>query len=1022
MKNIRNVIRISLGSLIVAFGFYLTPTDRSGAADTVEQLGSALTVTSNLDSGPGSLRQAIIDANAGAGADVISFNIPGGGFQTILLTSTLPAITDPVTIDGTTQPGYADTPLIILSGQGLHITSGSSSVKAIAVIRANPGAGITLETGGSNNVTGCFLGIDPTNEADTTTGNGFGVEIINSAANQIGGSFGTSTRNVIAYNTGVRIVGAGSTGNVVAGNIIGLRSNGSDAATGLGNYGVYIEGAANNRVGGTTAAERNILSGYNRTSNSSAGIWLLNASGNQVQGNYIGTDITGLLARPNRDGIRIDEAPNNMIGAAAGTTFAGPCTGGCNLISGNFRDGVRLNGAATTGNRIDYSYLGLNGTGTTGLMNGTSAINLINAPGNVIGKLIPVSVAPLVDRVAPHSAETVFLRDRWSNTSGFIDRLTGTYSLRNNRDLVAQVIEGTAEFRLNPFSQATQYIDVFKGVSIGVYPDGRAFANVNYPANSPKKCTPFYLYDPDTTDSPPPTVPPTFEYLHLNGPIVSNTFPGSDNTTISFVRSGVAVNSYEPLLNPLNDPAVLIGFGNNWKVRDSQFYLAGPLLPGVRVQTGTGNEVAGSNSYFGKALFPFLEHHEVQPIDLVTSASNNGVLANLPQVNVLPPGLIVTGAISNLTSGTEVRVNILGLSDCRDQNGIAYVQSSEELGSATGTADSNGVAPFVDEYERRDFFRLFVDATVSINFRTGVVPHVNSIGDTSEFSPSAKVPQGIHDFDDDGRTDFAVVRPGAANSASYWYILNSRDNSIRIQQFGLGDDKPVPGDYQGDGAADFAVWRPSNPVLYHSRMTGDPATNFNSISWGLSTDIPVAGDFDDDGANDAAIFRPSDRTWYIRGSVGGVLIAQQWGLATDTPVAADYDGDGDTDIAVYRNGTWYISVCPQCPTKIVSFGVSTDIPVPGDYDGDGIDDIAVWRPSDGVWWILPSRTGSPTAVQWGTAGDRPLKGDWDGDGRNDIAVWRPSTGRWWILRSKDTSLLTVHWGQQGDIPIGAFAE
>ena len=133
------------------------------------------------------------------------------------------------------------------------------------------------------------------------------------------------------------------------------------------------------------------------------------------------------------------------------------------------------------------------------------------------------------------------------------------------------------------------------------------------------------------------------------------------------------------------------------------------------------------------------------------------------------------------------------------------------------------------------------------------------------------------DFDGDGRTDVSVFRP----SDGTWYVLQSGSNTFRAQQFGLNEDKIVPGDYDGDGRIDLAVFRPSDRNWYIQRSSDNAVSITN---WGLSTDKPVPGDYDGDGKADIAVFR--DGVWYIIQSSNGAFNYQYWGLSSDIPVAA----------------------------------------------------------------------------------------------------------------------------------------
>jgi hypothetical protein len=369
---------------------------------------AAQIVVSNTDDvGAGSLREAITAANAAPGATTIVFNIgpgdpgfvdedgalPGGDLDpdvfVIALASALPSLTNPdgITIDGGSQTTFGgDTnpfgPEIAIDGggvvSGLSLSGASHHLLGLN-LRAFTGDGVLVQ-GGGNVLRGNFIGTDSTGTVAMGNGND-GVEIRGAADNVIGGT-GPGDGNVISGNgaDGIRIRDAGGANNVVQGNRLGTDAAGT-MALGNGGDGIEVSGP-NNLVGGSDAGAGNLCSG-----NAAAGIRLfLAATGTVLQGNYVGTDVTGVTAVANGTGV-------DLTAEARGILIGGTAPGAGNLISGNVGDGIRITtagsvGTPTGGNMVEGNLIGTDVTGAAPLPNG-NGILLDGASDNVVGGIGP---------------------------------------------------------------------------------------------------------------------------------------------------------------------------------------------------------------------------------------------------------------------------------------------------------------------------------------------------------------------------------------------------------------------------------------------------------------------------------------------------------------------------------------------------------------------------------------------------------------------------------------------------------
>src|SRR5947208_2629106 len=346
----------------------------------------AFTVMNTNDTGGGSLRQAILDANS-MGGGTINFNIAGGGVHTISPMTVLPTITQTVTIDGYSQSGSSTNTnpptmginavlQIELSGvnsgtnfSGLTINAPNCTVRGL-VINRFVGDGIVVETD-ANTIEGNFIGTNPAGTMALPNGSGAHGGIVMAfngtfSNNTVGGTT-PAARNLTSGNIGDGIlIGGGSTGNTVQGNLIGTDVTGTLA---LGNsfVGVSVDGS-NHVIGGTTVSARNIMSGNNR------GVTFANGDNNILQGNYIGTDVTGTVAVPNTNGgTSINAGSNNMVGGLTATAGTPPG----NLISGNTGDyGLTVFTNSASGTVIQGNVIGADVTGTNPLGNTVGGISI----------------------------------------------------------------------------------------------------------------------------------------------------------------------------------------------------------------------------------------------------------------------------------------------------------------------------------------------------------------------------------------------------------------------------------------------------------------------------------------------------------------------------------------------------------------------------------------------------------------------------------------------------------------------
>jgi len=287
-----------------------------------------------------------------------------------------------------------------------------------------------------------------------------------------------------------------------------------------------------------------------------------------------------------------------------------------------------------------------------------------------------------------------------------------------------------------------------------------------------------------------------------------------------------------------------------------------------------------------------------------------------------------------------------------------------------------------------------------------------------------------------------------------------------VWRFGPSRSIPVQGDYNGDGVLDMAtflsakdtddvysLWHVSYSESLNSHLNKTIGQETKTYQWGIGDPMKAApGDYDGDGITDIAVYYPPSSTWYIAFSAQGLNLTKaslhmpgfgaqvNWGRLGSYPIGGDYDGDRREDLALWFEpedekglGLWQVYYLPdksgnQKESRIIQFGHRGDIPMPADYNGDGTTDLAVYRPAKGEWIIRFSQK-EVKRIDFQIPNGIPISGDFDGDGASDIAFYtRGNPSIWYILPSGLSesarnyfpnglnAISSISWGNDKELP------
>lgn len=220
----------------------------------------------------------------------------------------------------------------------------------------------------------------------------------------------------------------------------------------------------------------------------------------------------------------------------------------------------------------------------------------------------------------------------------------------------------------------------------------------------------------------------------------------------------------------------------------------------------------------------------------------------------------------------------------------------------------------------------------------------------------------------------------------------------------------------------IGVFRPSNGIIYLKNANTGGVADLNFV-YGVAGDKPIAGDWDGNGVDTLGIYR--NGTFYLRNSntTGAANIVFSFGASGDQPLAGDWNGDGTDTIGVYRpsTGVFFLRNSNSAGPADVSFvlGNPGDVGIAGDWNVDGVTTTGVFRPSNGIIYLKNANSSGFADIYlvYGNAGDLPVAGDWDGDGISSVGIYRNGVFYLRNLNTQGFADLVFAMGNNGDVPI-----